>query len=186
MGLANKLTLMRIFLVPVFIILIGYSKPLYALIVFIIAGLSDALDGYIARKRNEITQFGKIVDPIADKTLLLSAFIFIYNSQLTFKFPFWFVVLVISRDAYILVGSFLIYLIKGNLKVSPSIFGKTTTFLQIATVVYVLLININSKFFDVYLYDGLITLTVFLMILSVLRYSYDGFNQLNSSLEKNH
>ncbi|MEZ0323014.1 MAG: CDP-alcohol phosphatidyltransferase family protein [Hydrogenothermaceae bacterium] len=186
MGLANKLTILRIFLVPVFIILIGYSQPLYALIVFVIAGLTDAIDGYIARKRNEITQFGKIIDPIADKTLLLSAFIFIYNGNLPYKFPFWFVVLVISRDTYILAGSFLIYLIKGSLKVSPSIFGKLTTFLQITTVIYVLFVNTNPDIFNIYLYDILIGLTVFMMVLSILRYSYDGFNQLNSSLKENH
>lgn len=180
MGLANKLTLLRIFLVPIFIILIGYSEPLYALIVFTVAGLTDAIDGYVARKRNEITQFGKIVDPIADKTLLLSAFVFIYNSSLMYKFPFWFVVLVISRDVYILLGSFLIYLIKGHLKVNPSIFGKMTTFLQIGTVIYVLGSNIYGGIYNSYIYDILLGITVFMMVLSILRYSYDGINQLNS------
>ncbi|MCX7738705.1 MAG: CDP-alcohol phosphatidyltransferase family protein [Hydrogenothermaceae bacterium] len=180
MGLANKLTLLRIFLVPIFIILIGYSEPLYALIVFTVAGLTDAIDGYVARKRNEITQFGKIVDPIADKTLLLSAFVFIYNSSLMYKFPFWFVVLVISRDVYILLGSFLIYLIKGHLKVNPSIFGKMTTFLQIGIVIYVLVSNIYSNVYNPYIYNTLLGVTVFMMVLSILRYSYDGINQLNS------
>lgn len=183
MGLANKLTLLRIFLVPLFIILLGYNQPLYALIVFTIAGLTDAIDGYIARKRDEITLFGKIVDPIADKTLLLSAFIFIYNSNLVYKFPFWFVVLVISRDMYILLGSALIYLIKGHLKVNPSVFGKATTFFQIGTVIYTLTINIDSRLYNEVVYDGLIGITVFMMVLSVLRYTYDGISQLNSAVQ---
>lgn len=183
MGLANKLTLLRIFLVPIFIISIGYNQPLFALIVFTIAGLTDAIDGYIARKRNEVTTFGKIVDPIADKTLLLSAFIFIYNSNLNFKFPFWFIVLVISRDVYILLGSFLIYIIKGHIKIRPSIFGKATTFLQIITIIYVLCINIENTFYNKLMYDSLITITIFMMVLSVIRYSYDGIPQFNSTVE---
>lgn len=180
MGLANRLTLMRIFLVPVFIIFIGYSKPTLALITFLIAGLTDALDGYIARKKNQITQFGKIVDPIADKTLLLSAFIFIYNSDMYYRFPFWLVVLVISRDMYILIGSFLIYILKGSINISPSIFGKATTFLQIFIVLYVLLVNIDTLLFYPFIYDFLIGITVFMMVLSVLRYTYDGFSQLTN------
>lgn len=182
MGLANKLTLLRIFLVPLFIILIGYNQPLYALIVFTVAGLTDAIDGYVARKRNEITLFGKVVDPIADKTLLLSAFIFIYNSGLTYKFPFWLIVLVISRDMYILFGSALIYLIKGHLKVSPSVFGKATTFLQITTVIYTLGINIQNSLYNHFFYDAVIGITVLMMVLSVLRYTYDGLSQLNSAV----
>lgn len=183
MGLANRITLLRIFLVPIFIILLGYNQPLYALLVFTIAGLTDAVDGYVARKRNEITLFGKIVDPIADKTLLLSGFIFIYNSSLVYKFPFWLVVLVISRDMYIILGSALIYLIKGHLKVNPSVFGKATTFLQIGTVMYTLGINVNSFIYSQLIYDGLIGITVFMMVISVLRYTYDGVSQLNSAVK---
>lgn len=183
MGLANKLTLLRIFLVPVFIILLGYNQPLYALIVFTVAGLTDAIDGYIARKRNEITLFGKIVDPIADKTLLLSAFIFIYNSSLSYKFPFWLVVLVISRDMYILLGSALIYLMKGHLKVNPSVFGKATTFFQIGTVIYTLTVNIDERLYSKVVYDVLTGITVMMMVLSVLRYTYDGMSQLNSAVK---
>lgn len=181
MGLANKLTLLRIFLVPVFIIFIGYNKPLYALITFLIAGLTDALDGYIARKRNEVSYFGKIIDPIADKTLIISAFIFIYNSNFVVKFPFWFVVLVISRDIYILAGSFLIYLIRGSLEIKPSVFGKATTFLQIFTVLIVLTINIFPQIKELYfIYQIFLYLTTSFIIISLLHYSYEGFNQIKN------
>ncbi|MDQ7055123.1 MAG: CDP-alcohol phosphatidyltransferase family protein [Persephonella sp.] len=66
-----------------------------------IAGLTDALDGFVARRFNQITTLGKILDPIADKALLISSFVFIYTSDLAVKFPYWYVVIVISRDIYI-------------------------------------------------------------------------------------
>ncbi len=176
MGLANKITIFRIFLIPIFVIFIGYNKPLYALITFFIAGVSDALDGYIARKRNEITRLGKILDPIADKALLISAFVFIYTSDLTVKFPFWFVVIVISRDIYILFGSFLIQHIKGFLEVRPSVFGKATTFFQILSVITVLIANI------IYIPQIYVMTTIYLAtlftIISAIGYTIDGLHQL--------
>jgi len=176
MGLANQITVFRIFLIPVFIILIGYNKPLYALIVFVIAGLTDAIDGFIARKFNQITTLGKILDPIADKTLLVSSFVFIYTSEFQVKFPYWYVVIVISRDIYIFFGSVLIYFIKGFLDVKPSIFGKATTFFQILSVVIVLLANITE--IPPELVNGVIYTASFFTVLSTLTYTYDGLQQL--------
>ena len=176
MGLANKITIFRIFLIPVFVIFIGYNKPFYALITFFVAGVSDALDGYIARKRNEITRLGKILDPIADKALLISAFVFIYTSDLTVKFPFWFVVIVISRDIYILLGSFLIQHMKGYLEVRPSIFGKATTFFQILSVITVLVANI------IYIPQIYVMATIYLAtlftVISAIGYTINGLHQL--------
>ena len=175
-GIPNWLTIFRIFLVPVFIIFIGYNKPLYALLVFILAGLTDALDGYLARKLNQITNLGKILDPIADKALLVSAFIFIYNSNFEIKFPYWFVVLVISRDIYLVAGSALIYFFKGYVKIKPSIFGKITTFLQILSVIVVLCANI---FYFPYEYvQYLLYITALFTVLSAIFYTRDGLLQL--------
>ena len=176
MGLANQLTILRIFLIPVFIILIGYNKPLYALAIFIIAGLTDALDGFIARKFNQITTLGKILDPIADKALLVSGFIFIYTSDLSVKFPYWYVVIVISRDIYILLGSALIYFMKGYLDVRPSVFGKATTFFQILSVVAVLIANIT--YISQNFVDWIIYTASFFTVLSTITYTYDGFQQI--------
>ena len=176
MGLANQLTILRIFLIPIFVILIGYNKPLYALIVFIVAGLTDALDGFIARKFNQITTFGKILDPIADKALLVSGFIFIYSSDLPVKFPYWYVVIVISRDIYILLGSALIYFMKGYIDVRPSVFGKATTFFQILSVVAVLVANITYIPQD--FVDWIIYTASFFTVLSTITYTYDGFQQI--------
>ncbi|WP_456400846.1 CDP-diacylglycerol--glycerol-3-phosphate 3-phosphatidyltransferase [Persephonella sp.] len=176
MGLANQLTIFRILLVPVFVIFIGYNKPLYALITFFIAGLTDALDGFIARKFNQVTTLGKILDPIADKTLLVCSFIFIYNSDMSVKFPFWYVVLVISRDIYILLGSGVIYFLKGNLEIKPSIFGKATTFFQILSVITVLVANIYP--IDMIFVEGVIyTATVF-TIFSAITYFQEGLQKL--------
>jgi len=179
MNLPNFLTLLRIILVPVFITFLWYNMPLFALITFTIAGLTDAIDGYLARKYNQETQLGKILDPIADKTLLISAFVFIFNSDLSIKFPFWFILFAISRDIYILVGSFLIYLIKGSLKVKPSFFGKMTTFLQIFTVIYVLISNVFTNLYNHLFYETALIITFIVMVLSVLTYTYDGIKQLN-------
>ncbi|NPA57820.1 MAG: CDP-diacylglycerol--glycerol-3-phosphate 3-phosphatidyltransferase [Aquificae bacterium] len=176
MGLANQLTIFRIFLIPVFIILIGYNKPLHALVVFIIAGLTDALDGFIARRFNQITTLGKVLDPIADKALLVSSFVFIYTSDLQVKFPYWYVVIVISRDVYILLGSALIYLLKGYLDVKPSIFGKATTFFQILSVVVVLGANITH--IPEVAVKGVIYTASFFTVLSTLTYTYDGLQHL--------
>jgi len=179
MNLANLLTIIRIFLIPVFIILIGYNKPLWALIVFAIAGLTDALDGYIARKFNQETLLGKILDPIADKSLLISSFIFIYNSDLKVKFPFWYVVIVISRDMFILLGSLVIYFIKGNLKIEPSIFGKATTFFQILSIITILLANIIP--INKFIIDSVIYVSSIFTILSAITYLNTGLEQLKNT-----
>ncbi len=179
MGIANQITILRIFLIPVFIIFLGYNKPLYALIVFVIAGVTDALDGFLARKLNQITTLGKILDPIADKALLLSAFIFIYNSNLDIKFPFWYVVIVISRDFYILTGSLLIYLLKGQIEIRPSILGKATTFFQILSVVVVLVANITFVSFEV-IYATIYIATIFTFA-SAVGYTYEGIKQLTNN-----
>jgi len=180
-GIANQITILRIFLIPLFIIFLGYNKPLYALIVFLIAGITDALDGFLARKLNQITTLGKILDPLADKALLLSAFIFIYNSNLSIKFPFWYVVIVISRDFYILAGSLIIYLLKGEIDIKPSIFGKLTTFFQILSVILILLANITYVPFEI-IYSIIYIATLF-TFMSALGYTYDGIKQLKN--EKN-
>lgn len=177
-NIANILTLIRLFLIPAFIIAVWYQKPLMALVIFTTAGLTDAVDGYVARRYNQVSQFGKILDPIADKALLITAFVFIFNSAFQIKFPFWYVVLVISRDIYILIGSFIIYFIKGYLNVNPSPFGKATTFFQISTVIYTLLSNIDIRFYNEIVYDGLLGITFLFMVLSALTYTYDGFKQL--------
>lgn len=99
MNLANKLTLFRVILVPVFIVLLAVNKIPYgvtiATIVFIIASITDKLDGYIARSRNQVTNFGKFMDPLADKLLVISALVCLIDKELV---PSWAVIIIIARE----------------------------------------------------------------------------------------
>ena len=141
MNLANKISIARIILIPFFITSIVYARMEIALALFILAIISDGVDGFIARSLHQKTKLGTILDPLADKMLLLSAYIClsIANSipnQL--RLPPYVPIIVISRDAIIVLGSIMIHLITGDLNVSPSAWGKITTFFQMMTIVSVL------------------------------------------------
>lgn len=145
---ANKITLARILAVPFFIIAILYYSPerehirYVALGIFLFAVISDIVDGYIARTRNQKTQAGVILDPLADKLLLISAFVCLYLRGPLFSsypFPLWLVVAVISRDVILLIGSTLIYMIHGHMPEEATRWGKTSTFFQVLTVISMLL-----------------------------------------------
>ena len=141
MNLATKITIGRIILIPFFIASVVYSRMDLALAIFIIAVITDGVDGYIARKQKQKTQLGTILDPLADKLLLVSAFICLAMTNGIHKsdlFPPYVPIIVISRDAIIVLGSIIIYIVTGDLKVKPTIAGKLTTFFQMATVISVL------------------------------------------------
>ena len=142
MNLANKISIARIILTPFFIAAIVYARLDIALILFTLAIISDGVDGFIARTFNQKTQLGTILDPIADKLLLVSAYIclaMVNTIPSYLKLPPYVPIIVISRDAIIILGSIVVYLIKGDLKASPSIVGKITTFFQMITIVSILL-----------------------------------------------
>ena len=142
MNFANKITILRILLIPFFIAFILYSKWELALLVFIIAALTDAIDGYIARALKQRTELGKILDPIADKLIILSAFICLSVSKVLppdLKPPLYVPIIIISRDAIIILGALLIHHIKRDLNIVPTIISKITTFLQMTTVISILI-----------------------------------------------
>ena len=142
MNLANKITILRILLVPFFIALVLYSKWELALLVFFVASITDAIDGYIARATKQRTELGKILDPIADKLLILSAFIcvgVVKDMPLSIKPPLYVPIIIISRDAIIILGALLIYHIRGKLEVRSTLISKITTFFQMITVISILL-----------------------------------------------
>ena len=148
MNLPNKITIMRILLVPFFIAFVLYSKLNLALLVFLIAVLSDAIDGYIARAYKRKTKLGAMLDPLADKILIISAFIsfiLVKDLPLAIKFPPYIPIIVISRDAIILLGAVIIYILKGDIEIKPSPLGKITTFLQMLTVIFILIQSIYSR-----------------------------------------
>lgn len=137
-NLPNYITLLRIVLIPFFINLMIYGYYRWALAIFVAACVTDALDGLIARVTNSITELGALLDPIADKLLILSAFV---TLVLLGMLPVWLVIIVVSRDVILVLGSLVIYFLGYDLKARPSIIGKVTTVLQLLVVIISLVLN---------------------------------------------
>jgi len=159
--LANQLTLLRMFLIPAFVILVVYGYLGWALLVFGIAGLTDGLDGLIARRSGQKTALGAWLDPMADKLLLVSAFVVltIPGLGLTNRLPVWLTVLVISRDVVIVVTVAVINLAMGPRTFRPTFYGKLATATYIVTAVVAMLFNYlgyHSPVVDVFVYASLI------------------------------
>jgi len=157
MTTANKITVVRILMIPAFVTMaIYYGESIYhgtplewmrytAIAIFVLAAVSDGLDGYVARHYNQRSSLGVILDPLADKGLLLSGIITLSISNWSDidpdygRFPAWFPVLVISRDAVILVGAIVLYLLNGKVHVKPNWTGKVATVLQMIAIGWVML-----------------------------------------------
>jgi cardiolipin synthase len=136
LNVPNFLTLVRILTIPAFLILLTSGRPGLALAVFVAGGVTDALDGAIARLTDTKTELGAILDPLADKLLLLSSFCVLAFMELV---PNWLTVLVLCRDVFLLVGYFFLFVFTGEwIEVRPSAIGKITTFFQLASVTVVL------------------------------------------------
>lgn len=119
----------------------GFFLSNLPLIIFLIAIITDAVDGFIARKYNRITSFGMALDPLADKFLLIASFIslsFAAYGPAGIKIPPWVLVIVVTRDLFILTGAAVVYFILGYVEFKPSILGKITTFFQMITILGVL------------------------------------------------
>ena len=148
MNIANKISTFRILNVPFLIACLIYYSPekdflrFIALGIFSLAALSDAIDGYIARKTKTKSSAGQILDPLADKLLLISAFIFLSNIKnfpQAIYFPLWVTLIVISRDIMILLGALVIFIVRQKIDIQPSKWGKFTTTFQMSSVIAVLL-----------------------------------------------
>lgn len=139
----NTITLTRVALVPVFALMLFRRQALGALIVIFVAGLSDVLDGFAARTWRQRTKAGTLIDPLADKFLLSTAFILLALRGLGFTYviPWWLVAVVIGRDFLIVAGGITILLLRGRREFTPSAFGKISTVFQVATVFWVILSN---------------------------------------------
>lgn len=150
----NFITIFRLLLIPIFLVLISrpFSTYKLALLVFILACVSDALDGFIARKAKTITQIGKFIDPMADKLLLVSAFIAL---AMIGKMPVWLTIIVISRDMIIFLGWLGVYIITEKKSIKPTLISKINTFFQMLTVIAAL---VNSGFkSEIYVITALTT-----------------------------
>lgn len=136
----NQLTLLRMVFVPFIVIELVDGHYQRALILFVIAGMSDGLDGVLARSLHQQTLLGQYLDPIADKLLLSTMFLVL---SILHKIPWKFTVLVFSRDISILAASAVLFAIAGLRNFRPSIFGKANTFSQIAAVFFVMLSQVR-------------------------------------------
>lgn len=148
MTTANKITIFRILLVPVFIAAVLYYREtgnewyrLGAICAFAVAAFSDGIDGYIARRYNQRSALGAVLDPLADKLLLVSGIV-LFSGAIGHglqRIPLWLTTTVIGRDAILLLGLIIVHHFCGSTNVRPHLIGKAATVLQMATVVWILL-----------------------------------------------
>ena len=169
MKIPNSLTILRILLIPSYIGLLVYGKFDQALIVLLVAGLTDALDGAIARMKNQYTRLGAVLDPLADKMLLISGFITLSMIHLV---PSWVTILVVSRDVILMLGTAVAHFTDSRVDITPTFLGKGTTFLQLSYIVMV--IFLTSRRIDLSVMLPLLFGMVAFTLLSGLHYLYRG------------
>ena len=165
----NQITLLRLGFLPVFLTLIAYQRYRWALLVLVVAGLSDAIDGLLARRLNQHSSLGAYLDPIADKLLLSSSFIILaYKTRIAW----WTTIIVISRDILMLTVATVIILISGYRPFPPSILGKLTTFFEIVLVFTVVLTAAFPQFHSRLVHNTLVDIVTFCAAASALHYSF--------------
>jgi cardiolipin synthase len=157
---ANQLTLLRMLLVPAFVILVVYGLFGWALIVFGVAGLTDAFDGLLARRSGQKSNLGAWLDPMADKLLAVSTFVVLTvpGLGLANRLPIWLTVLIISRDVVIVATVAVINLAVGRRTFRPSIYGKIATAIYMLTAIAALFFNYlgyHSVVVDLFVYASL-------------------------------
>jgi cardiolipin synthase len=169
--LPNLLTIFRMALVPVFVSLLFYQKFLLALAVFVVAGITDGLDGLLARRFHQQSPLGRILDPIADKLMLVASFIVlsmrsVYPTPIPnhLPIPFWVTITVLSRDVFILIGAAAINMVTGFRAFQPSWPGKVSTVVQIFAVAMVMLAaqtRVGTGYYLPTVYAAVFALTFF-------------------------
>lgn len=184
MTTANKVTIVRILLVPVFLTealtYVNGGGEMYrklAIACFAVAAISDGIDGYIARRFNQRSQLGAILDPLADKLLLIAGTILLSLNNGTYlpHFPLWLAATILSRDLLLLIGLLVIQLVCGRVGVRPHFTGKIATVLQMATILWALFR------WDAQWLLGLGYATALFTAISGLLYVRDGVRQLSAS-----
>ncbi len=175
-------------MIPVFVLLAIYygssvqnGEPvewlrLAAIVVFVVAAASDGIDGWIARRYNQRTRLGAILDPIADKGLLITAIITLSVSGWFYNFPLWFPVLVIARDAVILTGSIILHYTFGHLEIRPSWTGKAATASQMVAIAWVM--------FQIPRHDIPVLIAGLLTLISGIGYVVEGLRRVKSEERK--
>jgi cardiolipin synthase len=168
---ANQLTMLRMALVPAFVLLALSRAFEWALVVFVVAGLTDALDGYVARHAHQSTRLGAMLDPVADKLLCGSAYaVLTWSSAVECTVPVWLTVTLLFRDAMIVVGVVVVNLTVGPREFAPSRLGKVSTALTLVTAGAVLAANATGDCPAAFRWLFLATLAV--VIASTAHYVY--------------
>lgn len=195
MTTANQITLARILAIPLFVAMVIYygrgvqqGQPeewqrVAAICIFMLAAASDGIDGYIARHYNQRTRLGSVLDPIADKGLLLAAIVTLSFSNWHYEFPLWFPILVISRDMVIVIGTLLLHYFNGKVQVRPSLTGKAATAFQMIAIAAAML-QLNTPGFPLEpsfsWMNGLVGLAGLFTLVSGIGYVFDGIRQLQA------
>lgn len=172
--LANRLTILRILMVPVITVALLYRQLEIGLTLFLLAGITDGLDGFVARRRRQKTTLGMVLDPLADKLLLTSTVVVLTILK---ELPRWFTVIVVSRDVILIGGAVILYMFLGKTALPPSRLGKLTTGFQIATVLLAMLDNLLPP-----LRAGVLPLATITMLLTAgsgVDYVFRGARLLN-------
>lgn len=139
MNLPNKLTILRVLLVPVFVLFMltdlgGQYSNIIALVIFVVASLTDSLDGYLARKNNLVTNFGKFMDPLADKLLVCSALLCLMELD---RIPAWMVLIIIARE--FIISGFRLVASDNGVVIAASYWGKVKTVVQVVMIIALLI-----------------------------------------------
>ncbi len=169
MNIPNFLSLLRILLVPVMVIFLMQNAFLKAIVVLAVSGLTDALDGFLARVLNQQTTLGAYLDPIADKALLASCFITLSIKGIL---PGWLTVIVISRDFIILLGVAVLYMMSMPYEIRPAFISKVTTAVQLIMILFTLLFRTLPGLLDYQWIMFLHWVTAFFTITSGLNYMF--------------
>ena len=197
MTTANKITIGRIMMIPFFVLMalyygrsVSHGHPqewmrFTAIAIFVIAAASDGVDGYIARRYHQMSKLGTILDPIADKGLLLAGIITLTFGNWQYEFPLWFPVLVIGRDIALITGVIAVHLINGDAQVRPSWLGKTATVTQMIAIGCVMLFSgaewkTRIAGHEVAFLDMPVFIAGFFTLVSGLFYVRDGLRQLHA------
>jgi CDP-diacylglycerol--glycerol-3-phosphate 3-phosphatidyltransferase len=187
MTTANKITILRILLIPFFVVETLYYVEtgnevhrLVALLAFAITAILDGVDGYIARRYNQRSELGAVLDPLADKLLLVSGIVLLSfdHSPYLGQVPLWLTGTIIGRDLLILIGIVVIRFIVGKVTVRPRLMGKIATVFQMAVVIWILLEwdrDLNARWFKVWTIGAVVFTGG-----SGLLYVWDGVKQLGS------
>ncbi|NTU42636.1 MAG: CDP-diacylglycerol--glycerol-3-phosphate 3-phosphatidyltransferase [Nitrospirales bacterium] len=171
-SIPNMITFVRIIIIPLFVTALVYERYGTALLLFVVAAVSDLLDGLLARLTQQQTELGAFLDPLADKALLVTSFIlFAFYGWL----PSWLTITVISRDLIVTIGWFVLYLLYGRTKVEPTLTGKTAIACQLVLIAYTL-VSIHFREMPSP-QTWMFALTAVLTIFSGLQYIYKGLKQ---------